>query len=468
MVEDKSTIMFRIVYNYGLLFAITGLLMGGCTSKPQKDAHKISPNQKMESPAPTEMEELTSADEIPVGREISLDYAVLGLTQHTLIGNRWVKGTGTQPDHQMLDLTLDGTPVWLVAAPLEEGSIWFVTLEDGSSQGYFILGDQVQILETDFLKLQPDMPPILSVRHGQASLISIPVPDLSPNTHIAPIPGFPDHFAYISTDGDVGIWDGSTSQLFQVDAPLDARILSDESGRLLLLGGATDRYGHGVLGDRIESSRIVLIGTNPVFKIEMQIEIPEPAVIEGIAPIWADMNEDGEREIIVTLSDEKNGARIAAFSEDGSLLAQGPAIGQGYRWRHPLVVAPFGPEGQSELAVVRTPHIGGIVEFYRFEGDSLNIVAQIPGFSTHTIGSRNLDNALAGDFDGDGNIELMVPNQAHNRLEAIRRTGNAAEVVWSLPFGSVHTTNLVGVNLSSGEIILGVGTQDNILRLWIP
>lgn len=110
------------------------------------------------------------------------------------------------------------------------------------------------------------------------------------------------------------------------------------------------------------------------------------------------------------------------------------------------MVAPFGLEGQSELAVVRTPHIGGVVEFYRMEGDRLNIVAEIPGYSIHTIGSRNLDNALAGDFDGDGAIELLLPDQTHTRLEAIRRTGQGAEVVWSLPMDGAHTPNRIGMN----------------------
>jgi hypothetical protein len=460
--------VLRIVNNFGLLFAFSGLLMVGCTSERQEDANVVSQDPKIENPTPTELEDFNSGKEIPVNREIILDEAILGLTHHNLIGNRLVTGTGTQPDHQVLDLTLEGTPVWVVAAPLNQGSFWFVIFENGSSQGFYLLGDQIQVLESDFPKLPPNKPPVLSIRNGQVTLITIPVPDLSPLTHVTPIPGFLDHFAYISINGEVGIWDGKSSQLFRVDALPDARILSDGSGRLLFLGGATDRYAHGVLGDKIESSRIVILSPDPVFQFEIQIEIPKPAVIEGIAPIWADMNGDSEREIIVTLSDEKSGSRIAVFHEDGSLLAQGPAIGQGYRWRHPLVVAPFGPDGQSELAVVRTPHIGGVVEFYRLEGDSLNIVAQIPGFSTHTIGSRNLDNELAGDFDGDGNIELLVPNQAHNVLEAIRRTGNGAEVAWSLPIGSVHTTNLAGVNLLSGEIILGIGTQDNVLRLWVP
>lgn len=79
---------------------------------------------------------------------------------------------------------------------------------------------------------------------------------------------------------------------------------------------------------------------------------------------WEDLNGDGQREIIVTLSNAQVGTRIITFREDGGLLAEGPSVGIGFRWRHQLLVPPFGETGKSLLAVVRTPHIGGMLEFY--------------------------------------------------------------------------------------------------------
>ena len=66
-----------------------------------------------------------------------------------------------------------------------------------------------------------------------------------------------------------------------------------------------------------------------------------------------------------------------------------------------------------------TPHIGGVVEFYHLEGNALLIYASISGFTSHTIGSRNLDRGAAGDFDGDGQVELLLPNQALTELGAL-------------------------------------------------
>jgi hypothetical protein len=132
------------------------------------------------------------------------------------------------------------------------------------------------------------------------------------------------------------------------------------------------------------------------------------------------------------------------------------------------VVAPFGPDGALELADVLTPHIGGVVEFYRLEGEKLRIVAQAPGFSSHALGSRNLDMAVAGDFDGNGQVELLVPNQALDQLGGVRRTADGGVVTWTVPVGGRVTTNLAAVTLPHGGLAVGVGREDGVLRLWLP
>lgn len=63
-----------------------------------------------------------------------------------------------------------------------------------------------------------------------------------------------------------------------------------------------------------------------------------------------------------------------------------------------------------------TPHIGGEVEFYRLRGDQLEIVAQVPSYTSHVLGTHNLDMATAVEIDGDGRLELLLPNQARTEL----------------------------------------------------
>lgn len=123
------------------------------------------------------------------------------------------------------------------------------------------------------------------------------------------------------------------------------------------------------------------------------------------------------------------------------------------------------PDGVPELAVVRTPHIGGTVEFYRRSGDELSVRARLPGYSTHAFGSRILDGGLAGDADGDGRIELVVPTGSRETLAGIRRTDGGATEAWRVPLGGALATNLAGVDGADGFAV-GAGLRDGRIRVW--
>ena len=365
-----------------------------------------------------------------------------------------------------IDIPLAGKPLWVAGIPHAGGSIWTVALEDGSLQAFIVNSNGYTTIPVSPEKLPPGVSLTIYSRDGKVYALIAPGTDTSPLTAPLLLGQHLSGIAYIATDGDLVIWQNGQETRLPVDALPDSRILSDGQGRLLLLSNPTDRYAHGVLGDELEAAAITLIETTPEPRISNRISIPEPAVIEGVSPIWADINNDGELEIIVTLSNAQNGARIVAYKQDGSLLAEGPAIGTGFRWRHQLVVAPFGSSGEKLLAVVRTPHIGGVVEFYRLNGDKLEITTEIPGFSTHSIGSRNLFTAQAGDFDNDGQIELLAPDQSHARLGIVGVDNDP--VLW-LSLGAKLLTNLASVTLTDSEsFALAAGLSNNSLRVWLP
>ncbi|QIN77251.1 hypothetical protein GBA65_00540 [Rubrobacter marinus] len=138
------------------------------------------------------------------------------------------------------------------------------------------------------------------------------------------------------------------------------------------------------------------------------------------------------------------------------------------QWRHLLAAGPFGPGGEVELAVMRTPHVGGVLEFYRpnFEQGALEISATLPGYTTHTLYSRNLDTARAGDLDGDGSWEVLVPDRFRTGLAAVRRTPDGAEEAWKLPVGGTLTTNLASATDANGRLSIAAGRTDGVLRIW--
>jgi hypothetical protein len=129
---------------------------------------------------------------------------------------------------------------------------------------------------------------------------------------------------------------------------------------------------------------------------------------------------------------------------------------------HLIAAAGLGPDGEIEITAVRTPHIGGILEYYRLKDGILRVVHKRSGYSTHRTGSRNLDTAVAGDFNADGQVEMLVPAQDFKRLDSIKKTPGGSKVVHSIKLNSPLSTNL-SVYSSHGEIKIAFGTFNNEL-----
>ena len=425
---------------------LAAILLAACgiTSTPLPTVE----NQTTSSPFPSE----TSLPLVPPkqGRVYT--------TQNNLTGNHLVNGATDLTNATAVDIPLDGSPIWLVSAPFKGDVVFVAIMDDGKVQAFKISGQAYEPLDISPAQLPAGMPPTLVVTEDNIQLLA-PPDDASLLTNPILVNG---KLIYIAANGDL-VLNGSESQTrLPINALLDSRILVDENNRLIVLTEPTTRYDHGIAGDDLEASAIVLIETEPELRIVQTITIAEPDVIEGISAIWADIDNDGARDIIVTVSNNDTGARIIAYRADGSLLAESDPIGLGHRWRHQIAVAEFEPNKPPLLVDIRTPHIGGIVEFFQFKDGKLEIVNSINGFSAHSIGSRNLDSALAGDFNNNGVIELLAPDQGHINLGII----SLDNVMASIPLDGVLTSNLSAAELD-GKLYVGAGTQGN-LRIWAP
>lgn len=345
-------------------------------------------------------------------------------------GNRVAGGRGQLPATPPRDVALDGVPAWVLAAPVGDGAAWAVVLADGRTQAWQVDGEGIRPIPVTPATLDPAFPPRLTVT-GDRLHLSLHA-DAVPPSVTDPLP--------------------------------DALVLHDGSGSALLLTAPTTRYAHGVLGDAVEAAAVTHVDADG--RARPVVTIPAPRVVEGLSPIWHDWDGDRRREIVLTLSDSDGGAQIVLLDGDGQRLATGPAIGRGGRWRHQLAVAPFAPDGVPELVDVLTPHIGGVVEFFRWEGDRLEIVAALPGYTSHVIGSRNLDMAAAADFDGDGRLELLLPRQDLRELGAVARSADGAFVAWGLPLPDRLSSNIATVTAADGTLAVGVGLANGMLRIW--
>lgn len=161
---------------------------------------------------------------------------------------------------------------------------------------------------------------------------------------------------------------------------------SDDDGHVAVLAGPdATRYRHGVLGDGIEATSLLLLerhGLEPL----AQLELPAPFVFEDIAPrpvAWR-----GQRGLL-TVRSGPDGAQLAIVAPSRgrggqlALAALGPSLGP-QRWLAPST------DGERLLAV-HTPHIGGVLHHYRADGDRLAGNAVAHEVSNHAIGQRDLD-----------------------------------------------------------------------------
>ncbi len=388
-------------------------------------------------------------------------------------GNRIIAGHGTFPNVTAVDYPVS-LPTWVIGSPDPSSHAWLVTSDQGEVRRVRPNGSMTVaqiaprqavagvLTDSGFVPLLPDAD-------------ELPF-EPSPFTHPMVTPS---GLLFVTTDGDLVLWrDGSEI------ARLAARPLPDARPALLSIGSVsglaaiyaepTDRYPHGVLGDTLEGAALLILRTDDLSVIT-RITLPEDEVFEGLQPLWADIDGDGQPEVVTTVSTAANGARIRVYRLDGTMAAQGEAFHRGGRLRHQLAFGPFGPEGEDELVVVRTPHVRGVIEYYRYHDGELHIVAEIEGYTSHVLHTRNLGLAVAGDFNGDGRLELVIPDQDREILAGIQRASagpddQRVEVIWSLAIGGLMVTNIAAMSITDStgttRLAIALGTSEDRLRVW--
>ncbi len=393
-------------------------------------------------------------------------------TFHNPAGNHFARGRGSFPDVRTVDVPLRGVPAWAVGYAMET-AIWHVVLDSGALQVVEVAPDG----EPRTLAYQPGwfegaQPPIVGVSMVEGTYVLRSDASVSPLSHPSPVNDF--EVLYINRAGDLvlGREEGALASL-PIDAQPDARPVMNRLGQVALYANASDqRYTHGIMGDALEAATLLVLDVRDSrIRLLARVDLPGEDVYEGIAPFWADIDGDGVEDLVTTVANGALGARLRAYIWDGGAIRQeldGAPIGQGKRWRHQLSAAPFGPAGQIEIAATRTPHIVGALEFYRLGGDALERTATFPGVTTHALGSRNLDQTAAGDFNGDGRPEVLAMDVERRAVVAVQRDESGAREVWRLEAGAEITSNFAPVELLQDRLALAVGTADGRLRVWLP
>ena len=393
-------------------------------------------------------------------------------TFHNPAGNRFVRGAGSFPDVIAVDVALRGRPAWAVGYAMES-ALWHVVLEDGALQVIEVaLDGAARTLAYETGWFADAQPPLVGVSMIEGAYVMRSDETVSPLSHPIPVNDF--EALYINRAGDLVLGqEGGVVDSLPVNAPLDTRLVMNRVGQVAIYANATDqRYTHGIMGDRVEAATLLVLETREgQIQIRARIDLPGEDVYEGIAPFWADIDGDGVEDLVTTVSNGSLGARLRAYIWDGGAIRQeidGPAIGRGNRWRHQLTAGPFAADGAIEIAAVRTPHLASEMEFFRLGDDALELAASFPGVTTHSIGSRNLDQTAAGDFNGDGIPEVMAMDKRRRNIVALQRDESGANEIWRLDAGGEIISNFAPVELLDGGLGLAVGTDDERLRVWLP
>ncbi|MCW8891602.1 MAG: VCBS repeat-containing protein [Sedimenticola sp.] len=191
----------------------------------------------------------------------------------------------------------------------------------------------------------------------------------------------------------------------------------------------TDRYDHAILGDGVEARGVrVELDTAQ----QLTFRLPDDSVFEDRYPRLVDLDNDGVEEIILVRSYLDRGAALMVLKiTDGAIVrfAEADPIGLAHRWLNPVGVGDFDQDGQPELAVVITPHIGGILTLYKLVGDRLDPVFRMPGFSNHRIGSSELGQSAIIDFNQDGVPDMAVPAIGFHDLRIISVVNGALKEI---------------------------------------
>ncbi|PWK58623.1 FG-GAP repeat domain-containing protein [Silicimonas algicola] len=185
--------------------------------------------------------------------------------------------------------------------------------------------------------------------------------------------------------------------------------------------GPVTHYDHGILGDAVEYSELVVkTDRGRAFRVRL----PEGGrVFEDTMPRLWDVTGDGAPEVVVVETDPPRGAQLAIYGMTGGRLAKiaaTPHIGATHRWLAPVGAADLDGDGTIEVAFVDRPHLAKVLRVWRFGGGTFREVASLEGATNHRIG---WDFIPGGVRTCGAAPEIIVASGDWTRLLALRFDG---------------------------------------------
>ncbi|MEM7250193.1 MAG: VCBS repeat-containing protein [Pseudomonadota bacterium] len=249
----------------------------------------------------------------------------------------------------------------------------------------------------------------------------------------------------------------------------DLRIATGTNGVLeAWFEDPTSRYAHFVLGGNYEPATLAVRTERGVLRTTLSAD----SVFEDREPRLADLDGDGNDEVIVVRSYQRGGAALAIYHvQNGQLvrLTETPDMGHPYGWLNPAGIADFDGDGQLEVLFVRKPHVMGRLEMWRLEQGAMVRVATMTDTSNHVNGSPQIRLSTVADFDGDGLPDLAIPDFDRRAIRFLRFTNGVKEFGRvKLPAPAVGDFTPQGNASPSGRSIAIPLRNGDVVRIMPP